>query len=127
MALPERKPLLRSAGIGVVNLEWWGWLSAILGGIVLLSNGIKALKDLLSPATNIKNRVSEIEKKEIDHEKDAEGRFDKIEKNLAKQEETNQVVLKALFGLVNHEIDGNGIEKLKKVRNELSDNIIERW
>lgn len=35
-------------------------------------------------------------------------------------------MLKALFHLVNHSIDGNGIEGLKKVRNELSNSIIER-
>lgn len=34
--------------------------------------------------------------------------------------------VKALFHLVNHSIDGNGIEGLKKVRNELSNSIIER-
>lgn len=95
---------------------------AALGGIVLIANGIKALQFLLSPV----KKISEVERREVAHEKEAEQRFEEIETALKDQEVTNQTILKALFHLVNHEIDGNGIEGLKKVRDELWVNISER-
>lgn len=107
-------------------MEWWGWLTLGLSSLAILVNGAKNIEYIIAPFKSIKKRISDVEKKEIDHEAAANGRFGKIDKKLEKQEETNQIILKALFSLVNHEIDGNGIEKLKKVRDELSNNIIER-
>lgn len=95
---------------------------AALGGIVLLVNGIKAFQFLLSPV----KKISEVERREVAHEKDAEERFLKIETALKEQEGTNQTVLKALYHLVNHEIDGNGVDGLKRIRNELWNNISEK-
>lgn len=107
-------------------MEWWDLLAVALGGLALLVGGAKNIEYIISPFKSIKKRVTEVENKENAHEKDAEKKFRKIEEIQKKQEETNQIILKALFSLVNHEIDGNGIDRLKKVRDELSTNIIER-
>ena len=107
-------------------MEWWAWMAATLGGLALIASGINAIKTIIAPMLKVRERMETLEAEEAAHEKDAERQFAKIEKNRARQEETNQIVLKALFALVNHEIDGNGVEKLKEVRTELSNNIIER-
>lgn len=41
-----------------------------------------------------------------------------------RQEELAKVQLKALLSLVNHMIDGNGIDGMKKIRNELQDILV---
>ena len=42
------------------------------------------------------------------------------------QEITNQAIITGLVALINHEIDGNGIDGLKNARAELLQHIIER-
>lgn len=103
-------------------MEWWGWVVSVLGAIILLANGIKAIRELLTPATAIAEKVEKLDKRD----KEYAAKFEEINAALGKQEQTNQAVLKALVAIVNHEIDGNGIEGLKKARDELSNSIIER-
>lgn len=43
-----------------------------------------------------------------------------------KSSETDKVILKTLNAMVNHQIDGNGIERLRSVRDELQNKIIEK-
>ena len=107
-------------------MEWWGWLSAALAGVVLIANAIKACKEIFAPMKNMQTEITEVRESEQAHEKEAETHFKEIDDILQAQEATNQTILRALFHLVNHEIDGNGIEGLKKVRNELLNNITER-
>ena len=107
-------------------MEWWGWLAATLAGVVLIANAVKALKDLFTPMRAMQEELTEVRESEQAHEKEAAKHFNEIDDSLQAQEATNQTILRALFHLVNHEIDGNGIEGLKKVRNELLNNITER-
>lgn len=100
-------------------MDSWAAVAAVLGGLALLANGLKALQYIFSPV----KKISEVDQRELEHEKDSEKRFLEIEDALKEQEEISQTILKALFHLVNHEIDGNGIEGLKAVRNELWSNI----
>ena len=103
-------------------MEWWGWVVSVLGAIILLANGIKAIRELLTPATAIAEKVEKLDRRD----KEYAAKFEEINAALGKHEQTNQAVLKALVAIVNHEIDGNGIEGLKKARDELSNSIIER-
>lgn len=107
-------------------MEWWDWVTVTLGGLALLVSSSKNIEYIISPFKSIKGRVTAVENKEKTHEEEAEKKFGKIAEIQKKQEETNQMILKALFGLVNHEIDGNGIDTLKKIRDELSTSVIER-
>ena len=103
-------------------MEWWGWVVSVLGAIILFANGIKAIRESLTPATAIAEKVEKLDRRD----KEYAAKFEEINAALGKQEQTNQAVLKALVAIVNHEIDGNGIEGLKKARDELSNSIIER-
>ena len=107
-------------------MEWWGWLVATLGAIVLIGNAIKAAREILAPAVAMEGRLKKVE----EHDKKDNERFAEIEQRMrerdAEQETTNQAILKGLVALINHEIDGNGIEGLRKTRNTLLEQIIER-
>lgn len=47
-------------------------------------------------------------------------------KRLKEFNESNQMVLKCLLVIINHEITGNGIEKMKEARDELQTFLINR-
>lgn len=100
-------------------MEWWGWLLAAAGGVVTLWNGFKALRELFAPYAKIKKDLAGAIQKENQHEEEANQRFEKLEA-------TTQAMLTGLVALVNHEIDGNGIQGLKDARTELLNHIINR-
>ena len=97
-----------------------------LTGIVLIANALKAVKEIFSPMRRMQNEIAQIKESELSHEKESEAHFDEIDEVLRTQQDITQTILRALFHLVNHEIDGNSVEGLKKVRNELLNNITER-
>ncbi len=49
-----------------------------------------------------------------------------IIKSLKDAEETNKIVLKSLFVIINHDITNNGIDKLKETMNELNSYLVEK-
>lgn len=100
-------------------MEWWGWLLAAAGSVVTLWNGFKALREVFAPYSKIKKDLAGAIQKENQHEEEANERFEKLEA-------TTQAMLTGLVALVNHEIDGNGIQGLKDARTELLNHIINR-
>lgn len=84
-----------------------GWITVIGGA------GAFVFK-IIAPAFRIESRVTKIEKKQI---KD----FERLESIEMMQKQQN----KAMAALLNHMIDGNGIEKMKVIRDELLTEIIE--
>lgn len=103
-------------------MEWWGWVATVLGAIVLISQGVKAIKDLISPALSLREKVDNIAKQS---EQDSK-RFAELEEKINRQEMTIQALMTGMLALVNHSIDGNGIEGLKSAREDLLQHIIER-
>lgn len=93
----------------------WEAILAIAGGVVLLGNFFKTLAGWLAPAKRLSDAVAEHERKLANDDK----RLDQLETD-------NQMILKSLFALVNHDIDGNGIDRLKATREELQDYITNR-
>ena len=64
--------------------------------------------------------------KVLEHDSNNLKRFEGINVKFEKQEVTNQAIITGLVALINHEIDGNGIDGLKNARAELLQHIIER-
>jgi len=60
--------------------------------------------------------------REID---DHERRITKLEKTRIERTETDRLILKCLNALINHSIDGNDVDDLKAVRDEMQNTIIE--
>lgn len=103
-------------------MEWWGYLAAGLGAVVLIANGINAVKTIFKPVLNLSDRITEVEK----HDQKDIRRFDEIEKRLDNQDEVNKAIIKSLYAITNHMLDGNGVDKLRSARDELTQFIIER-
>lgn len=93
----------------------WEMILAVAGGVVVLGNCIKTLGSWLAPAKKLTATVA-------DHER----KLQADNKRLDQLETDNQMILKSLFALVNHDIDGNGIDRLKATREELQDYITNR-
>ena len=82
------------------------------------------------PTNNLEERVSLIEKK-IEFEIKAtfveyDSRFNRDKVRLDSMEEGNRVVQKSILALMEHSIDGNNTEGLKKAKEELSQYLISR-
>lgn len=52
--------------------------------------------------------------------------LDKDNKRLKEIEQSNKMIMKSLSAIINHEITGNGVEKMKATRDELQEYLIER-
>ena len=99
-------------------------LNFICGAIITVGGACAILYKLIKPL------ITAIQKDKTDRE-EFEERMSGIEQHQEKdlerfqrQEELTKVQLKALLSLVNHMIDGNGIESMKKIRNELQDILV---
>ena len=56
---------------------------------------------------------------------DHENRIKAVEDTLAERKQTDLFMMKSLNAIINHMIDGNGIDQLKEVRDEYQQRIIE--
>lgn len=52
--------------------------------------------------------------------------LDKDNKRLKEIEQSNKMIMKSLSAIINHEITGNGVEKMKATRDELQEYLIDR-
>lgn len=100
-----------------------GWtveqIVGTLGVIMALGAGIKYL---LTPVINYNGRQKEIDQKFTD----AYEKLDNDNKRLNRLESDNKQVLLTLLTLLQHDIDGNDIEALKKRKKELSEYMVQQ-
>lgn len=95
----------------------WAVVAAILGGIVLVTNAAVAMYKWVSPAIKAKKTIDDHEerlKKIEEHEKE---NFEALKE--IKEYQRSQT--RAVLSIVNHTIDGNGIEKMRESREELTE------
>lgn len=94
--------------IRFADIEW------ILTIIVLVAGVIRIIKEVKKPNDDLRKQV---EKHERYLEQDKQ--------YLDEVSERNKVLYKSLLALIEHDIDGNSIDKLKKIRDELQTYVIE--
>lgn len=75
----------------------------------------KIIKELRKPSDDLKAKVD-------DHAR----MLDSDNRRLKEVEESNRLILQSLLVIVNHEISGNGIEGMKKTRDELQEYLVNR-
>ena len=90
-------------------------LLVLAAAIVLIGNMAKTLGAWLNP---IKKLVEDVEEHEAKIRND--------DKRITQQENDMQMMLKCMLVLMNHDIDGNGVDKLKSTRDELQEYITNR-
>ena len=93
----------------------WDKLLVLAAAVVLIGNMIKTLGAWLNPIKNIVEKVDEHETK-----------LQNDDERITKQESDMQMMLKCMLVLMNHDIDGNGVDKLKSTRDELQEYITNR-
>lgn len=90
-------------------------LLSICGAISIVGGAGAVIVKVIRPAFKISTRV---EKLEAYNEKDY--------KRLQALEEMQKQQSKCLAAMLNHQITGNGIETMKKIRDELLESIIDK-
>lgn len=90
-------------------------LLAIFGAITAIVAGISAISKMFSPFKELKKQVNEHEQRL----KRGDEKFDALEEMLVKQSNMQREICKTLLVMMNHEITGNGVDKLKSQQEEL--------
>lgn len=93
----------------------WELILAIAGGIVVIYNAIKALMNAANPITSIKKKVEKHDEL-----------LNNDNERLNSIENSNKMLCKSMLALLEHEITGNGIDKLKTTKSELQNFLIEK-
>lgn len=75
----------------------------------------KIVKEIKKPNEDLKSTVSAHEKL-----------LDNDNKRLKMIEDSNKMILQCLLVIINHDITGNGIEKMKEAREELQEFLINK-
>lgn len=75
----------------------------------------KIVKEIKKPNDDLKNTVAQHDKL-----------LDNDNKRLKEIENSNRMILQCLLVIINHDITGNGIEKMKTARDELQEYLINR-
>ena len=93
--------------IALSDLLW------IAGFITAIAGAWKVLKD--NPIAKHETRLEELETAS-----------ESTTEMLEKQAETNKMILNSLMVIIEHDITGNGIENMKKIRDEMHDFLIKK-
>ena len=101
--------------IGGQILETLQFLLSICGGISIIGGAGAIIGKIIKPAFQLTKRV---EKLEENTEKDY--------RRMLSLEEMQKQQSKSLAALLNHQITGNGIESMKRIRDELLESIIDK-
>lgn len=94
---------------------------AVGGGIVLLGNVCKIIYKVFHPAVKVKQDVEAV-KQEVEELKNHDRKDYEAIQHLNKM---NRAQCNLLLSMMNHMIDGNGIEKMKATRDEIQNMLSE--
>lgn len=96
-------------------------LLAILGGFTCIVGGVTAITKLFSPFKKLREQVTKHETQLSEDEAER----DELRASIEAVAEADKMLCKVLLNLLDHEITGNHVDKLKKVRDELETFIID--
>ena len=95
----------------------------------ITSNQILGFCALVTALWGIWKIVKELKKPSDDLKKTVEKHdelLDNDNKRLQEIENSNQMILKCLLVIINHEVTGNGIDKMKEARDDLQEFLINK-
>lgn len=111
----------------------WKLILGFCGMVVAVGGAAAILARLSAPVKELKNHVAELKRHMEDleriHKNDQQGnlnRFDKDLKEIKLLEEANRHLCQCMVALMDHEITGNSIERLKNAKDELNRFLIEK-
>ena len=92
-----------------------GQILWFLGFVASVWTAWKIVKELKKPSDDLKSTVDK-----------HETRLKKDDERMKEVEESNKMILQCLLVIINHDITGNGIDKMKAARDELQEYLINR-
>lgn len=95
----------------------------------ITSSQILALCAFISAIYGVYKIVKELKKPSDDLRDEVERHstlLDTDNKRLQEIESSNKMILQTLLAIINHDITGNGIDKMKQIRDDLQEYLIER-
>lgn len=105
-----------------------GKFAAILAVVVGIVKGVQYLNGFM-PTTKLNARVTEVEKKQADGLKrleHLESQSDDMKRQIGEINEGIRRIGRSQISLLNHTINGNGIDKMREEVEDLTDYFIER-
>ena len=93
----------------------WDKLLAVFGGISIIGGGMLMIKHWISPALKYSHRLTAIEK-ERKQDRDS----------IQDIQQCNQLLCKGMLALMESQLTGNNHEKLKVVKDQMQEYLIER-
>lgn len=102
----------------------WEDISPYLSAVVLIGGAGAVIWKLLKPVFALVKDFKAFRREYEMDKKNATDRLSKLEGHDQNDAETFRGIEKALLSIVNHMIDGNGIEALKAARNDLQELIL---
>ena len=98
-------------------------------GFTITSNQILCICGFIASLWGVYKIVVEIRKPSEDLKQKVESHEEKLNKDkqrLDDIEQSNKLILNSMLVIINHEITGNGIENMKKARDELQEYLINK-
>ena len=95
-------------------MEYVQMILAICGAVAVIGGAGAVIAKVIRPALQINKRVT-----------DLEARSEKDYRRILEIQEMQKAQTRCLVALLNHQITGNGIESMKKIRDELMESIID--
>lgn len=99
----------------------WSWVVTVCGGVATIGGAVAVLRKMFAPLTNLSKRVEVVEA----HDQRDMERFEDINMRMVLQKKESQAMMKALYAIMGHSIDGNSTDDLKKARASLIEHIID--
>jgi len=95
----------------------WELIAGVAGAIVLIGNAGAVIYKWIRPAITVKQTVEELERRTAN---DYEA-LKEMKKAIERSDQVNQLHLNVMLKMLNHMIDGNGKEDMKKTRDDIQD------
>lgn len=102
----------------------WEDISPYLSAVVLIGGAGAVIWKILKPVFALVKEFRAFKREYDMDKKDTKSRLDKLEDHDRNDQATFKGMEKALLSIVNHMIDGNGLEGLKAARNDLQELIL---
>ena len=93
----------------------WELITGIAGAVVLIGNAGAIIYKWIRPAIMVKQKVEELDRRTVN---DFEA-LKEMRAAIERSDQVNQLHLNVMLKMLNHMIDGNGKEDMKKTRDDI--------
>jgi hypothetical protein len=95
----------------------WELIAGVAGAVVLIGNAGAMIYKWIRPALMVKQKVEELDRRTVN---DFEA-IKEMREAIERSDQVNQLHLNVMLKMLNHMIDGNGKEEMRKTRDDIQD------